>query len=99
MDKSFLIQQVAIHILDSPYPIAIITLGEEFLDFQNYTNDPNHLAEIKEECENMIKELKKRKLSPDSEKFILTPSYTEDNGLLTPTKKTKFQRFCKLMEK
>ena len=30
LDKSFLIQQVAIHILDSPYPIAIITLGRIF---------------------------------------------------------------------
>ena len=40
----------------------------------------------------MIKELKKENYHPIPKKFILTPSYTEDNGLLTPTKKTKVSK-------
>ncbi|MBG07719.1 MAG: hypothetical protein CME68_03115 [Halobacteriovoraceae bacterium] len=98
LDKSFKIQQVAIHLLDSPYPMALVTLGEEFLDFDNYINDSNHLEEIKKECLFILKELEEERFHPVPKKFILTPSYTEDNGFLTPTKKTKVSKVLKAYE-
>ncbi len=92
LDKSFKIQQVAIHLLNSPYPVAIVTLGEDFLDFESYVKDSINLAEIKKEFLSIIKELEKEKFHPIPQKFILTPSYTEDNGFLTPTKKTRVSK-------
>ena len=98
LDKGHHIQQVAIYLLDAAYPTALITLGEEFLDFNSYKNDKKFLSELKEECHEIIKSLESEKYFPIPRKFLFAPSYTEENGLLTPTKKTKVMKVLALYE-
>jgi long-chain acyl-CoA synthetase len=99
LDKGFHIQQVAIHILDAPFPTALVTLGEECLDFENYKKDKHLLGQIKKECHEIILELEKEKYHPIPKHFIFTSAYTEENGLLTPTKKIKVSKVLAFYEK
>ena len=98
LDKGHQIQQVAIFLLDASFPTALVTLGEECLDFQSYKNDKKLISELKQECQEIIKSLEEEKYFPIPRKFIFTPSYTEENGLLTPTKKTKVMKVLALYE-
>ena len=75
-----------VHILNSPTPIGIITLGE---DSDSAVSDPQSLQNLFSECLSIVKLLEKEKFYPIPKKFILVPPFTEENGLLTPTKKTK----------
>ena len=88
-----------IFLLDAIFPIALITLGEEYLDFDSYKSNKKLLSELKNECHEIIKILEEEKYYPIPKKFLFTPSYTEENGLLTPTKKTKVMKVLALYEK
>ena len=98
LEKTHHIQQVAVHLLNSPLPVALVALGEEFLDFDAYKNDKHFLTEIKKECQSIRDQLKKEKYHPIPQKFMLTASYTEENGLLTPTKKIKVSKVLAFYE-
>ncbi len=89
LDKSNHIQQVVVHILNSPIPIGIITLGEESQDYQEHVENPSYLINLYKECAFIIKELESEKFFPIPKKFLFVPPFTEESGFLTPTKKTK----------
>ncbi len=89
LDKSNNIQQVVVHILNSPNPVGLVTLGEEALGYTEDVENSDLLKRIYNECSSVIEELKKQKFYPIPKKFIFVPPFTEENGLLTPTKKTK----------
>ena len=92
LSKLSSIQQVAIHVLDADFPIALVTLGEDFIDFPSYQNDEQLISKIKEECKRMVGKLQKEGYHPIPQKFVFTPAYTEANGMLTPTKKIKVNK-------
>ena len=92
LSKLSSIQQVAIHVLDADFPIALVTLGEDFIDFPSYQNDEQLISKIKEECKRMVEKMQKEGYHPIPQKFVFTPAYTETNGMLTPTKKIKVNK-------
>ncbi|MBQ49287.1 MAG: hypothetical protein CMP10_18055 [Zetaproteobacteria bacterium] len=98
LDHAIHIQQVAIHILDAPYATALITLGEEFTDYDAYKKDDKILQNLLKECDHIVEALTAEGYYPIPRKFMFTPSYTEDNGLLTPTKKIKVAKVLTLYE-
>ena len=89
LSKSNYIQQVVVHILNSPIPIGIVSLGEEELNYSEDSMDSQKLEDLYKECCFIIKELEREKFYPIPKKFIFTPPFTEESGFLTPTKKTK----------
>ena len=89
LDKSNHIQQVVAHILNSPTPIGLITLGEEADGYFEDITNLQLLEDLYKECFFIIEELEREKFYPIPKKFIFVPPFTEESGFLTPTKKTK----------
>ena len=59
LENTFLIQQVVTHILNTRTPIALITLGEEALDYDSALKDSQLLQKIFIECQTVSEALKR----------------------------------------